>query len=124
MMQDKIMLRGMAFYGFHGTSRAERTVGQPFIVDVDLEKALAKPGLSDNLADTADYSKAYRVVKEIIEGPSRSLLESLAETIASRLLAAFDLEAVRVRVEKPRVPIKGVVSSAAVEIYRRKIKKP
>ncbi len=120
MTRDKISLRGMTFYGFHGVSPEERMVGQQFVVDVEMEKELARAGVSDNIADTANYARAYQMVQEVIQGPSRNLLESLAGSIASRLLATLDIEAVKVRVEKPHVPIHGVLTSAAVEIYRRK----
>ena len=63
----------------------------------------------------------YRVVKEIVEGPSRKLLESVAESIAEAILDGFDVEAVTVTIKKPEVPIKGsILSHAAVEIRRER----
>lgn len=124
MAKDKISLRGMTFYGFHGVSPEERAMGQQFVVDIELEVSLAKAGKSDSIADTTNYSHAFKLVQEVVQGPGRNLLESLAEAIASRLLATLDVEAVMVRVTKPHVPIHGVLSSASVEIYRRKGKKP
>ena len=53
----------------------------------------------------------YRVVKEIVEGPSRKLLESVAESIAEAILDGFDVESVTVTVKKPEVPIKGSILS-------------
>ncbi len=74
-------------------------------------------GRSDDPADTVSYSQMYRVVKEIVEGPSRKLLESVAESIAEAILDGFDVESVTVTVKKPEVPIKGsILSHAAVEI--------
>jgi dihydroneopterin aldolase len=34
--QDRILLEGMVFHGRHGTLPAERELGQPFVVDVEL----------------------------------------------------------------------------------------
>ena len=118
---DKIQLEGMTFYGFHGAKPAEQELGQRFVVDVEMHRDLSVPGLSDNLEDTINYSRAYRLVKEVMEGPSRKLLENLAETIAQRALKEFDLKAIRVRVKKPEVPMKGsILAHAGVEIFRER----
>ena len=109
----------MTFYGFHGVNPAEKELGQRFVVDMDIFTDLTKAGQTDDLGDTVDYSEVYRAVKDIVEGPSRNLLESVAAAIAERILAAHDIEAVRVRVRKPEVPMKGsILTHAAVEIFR------
>ena len=120
MSSDKICLEGMVFYGYHGATPAERELGQRFIVDLEVERDLFKAGGSDNLEDTVDYSALYKVVKDTVQGASRTLLESVAQIIAARVLEEFPVEAVRVKVKKPDVPIKGsVLAGASVEIYRR-----
>ena len=118
-MKDKIELRGMAFYGFHGVNPAEKELGQRFVVDLDIFTDLAKAGRTDDLGDTVDYSEVYKDIRDVVEGPSRNLLESVAAAIAERALAHHGVEAVRVRLMKPEVPMKGsVLTHAAVEIYR------
>ncbi len=120
MSPDKICLEGMVFYGYHGATPAERELGQRFIVDLEVEKDLFKAGGSDDLVDTVDYSALYKVVKDTVQGASRNLLESVAQIIAARVLEEFPVEAVRVKVKKPDVPIKGsVLAGASVEIHRR-----
>ncbi len=111
----------MVFYGFHGANPAEREVGQRFVVDLEVHRDLRPAGLSDDLADTVSYTRFYELVKEILEGPSRNLLENIAETIAQRVLEGFEVEAVKVRVRKPEVPIKGsVLDHASVEVFRER----
>lgn len=118
-MSDRIILKGMVFYGYHGVTPAEKTLGQPFVVDLELEMDLKVPGASDDVKDTVDYSQVYQLAKEVVEGPSHDLLESLAEGVAQKLLHTFPLNGVRVRVTKPHVPIKGaVVEGAGVDIHR------
>jgi dihydroneopterin aldolase len=118
---DKIQLEGMVFYAFHGVGPAEREVGQRFVVDLEVERDLRPAGLSDDLRDTVSYSQLYRLVKDILEGPSRKLLENLAETIANRVLSEFQIDAVRVKVKKPEAPVKGsILAHASVEVFRKK----
>ena len=119
MRDDKIELKEMVFYGFHGNSPAEQEVGQRFVVDLDVFRDLSAAGRSDDLKHTVSYVALYNSVKEIVEGPNRKLLENLAEAIAQSVLADFDIESVKVAVRKPEVPIKGsILSYAGVEISR------
>ena len=116
---DQIILEGMEFYGFHGANPEERALGQSYVVDLAVELDLSLPGGSDRLEDTVSYSHLYRTVKLVLEGESKNLLEATAQTIADRVLTEFPVKGVRVRVKKPRPPIRGsVIDNAAVEIYR------
>ncbi len=122
MPSDRIILEGMQFYGYHGGSPEERSLGQPFQVDLEAELDLSVAGKSDNRNDTVSYTHLYRIVKEVMEAEPQNLLEALAEEIARRSLDSFPLlQGVRIRVKKTRPPIKGaVLSGAAVEVYRRR----
>ena len=121
MRTGKIQLEGMVFYGYHGVSPAEQELGQRFVVDLEVRRDLSAAGLSDDPQDTVNYSLMYRVVKEVMEGPSRRLLENLAETIVQRILDGFDVDSVRVKVRKPEVPVKGsILAHASVEVLRER----
>ena len=118
---DRIMLKGLAFYGHHGVSPHEKALGQRFIVDVTLECDARAAGLSDDLADAVDYVPAYEIVKAVVEGESRDLIESVAEDIAAQILEKLNVGAVRVTIKKPEVAIRGsILSYAGLEIYRRR----
>lgn len=119
MQSDKITLSGMIFYGYHGVSHQERTLGQRFVVDLEMKTNLVPAGTSDDLSDAINYADAYQIVKNVVEGESKNLLEAVAEVIALHILSSFDLTAVCVRLTKPSPPIPGaVISAASVEINR------
>ena len=121
MQGDKILLEGMAFYAYHGVNESEKTQGQRFIVDVEMTADLSRASETDDLEDTVNYSHVFRSIKEIVEGPSRDLIEAVAGEIASRVLRDFPVEQIRVKVGKPDVPLKGAkLKGAAVEITRRR----
>jgi 7,8-dihydroneopterin aldolase/epimerase/oxygenase len=122
--EDKIVLEGMVFHGRHGTLPAERELGQPFVVDVELRLDLRPAGLSDDLTQTVDYGEVHKQVKEIVEGPPVSLTETLAERIAATVLEKHPpVEAIRVKVAKPHVRLGDtVLEGSAVEILRRRDK--
>jgi 7,8-dihydroneopterin aldolase/epimerase/oxygenase len=114
---DRLLLEGMTFSGRHGVLASERTELQPFTVDVELAADLTRAGASDRLADTVDYTRAHAIVREVVEGEHRDLLEALAEQIAERLLSLEGVRAARVRVAK-KPPLPGEFRAFAVEIER------
>ena len=118
--EDRILLEGMVFHGRHGTLPAERELGQPFVIDVELRLDLRPAGLSDELAQTVDYGQVHRRAREIVEGEPVNLTETVAERIAAAVLEDHPaVEAVRVKVAKPHVRLDGtVLAGSAVEILR------
>jgi dihydroneopterin aldolase len=113
----KIKLNEMVFYGYHGVHEEERSLGQRFIVSLVLE---TDPVLDDrirNLEHTVDYTKVYSEVKEIMESHQFHLLETCANTIATKLLADFCLlQKITICIQKPSVPINGSLKSVEVEL--------
>ena len=120
--EDRIVLEGMVFHGRHGTLPAERELGQPFIVDVELRLDLRPAGLSDELAQTVNYGEVHRRAREIVEGEPVNLTETVAERIAAAVLEDHPaVETVRVKVAKPHVRLDDtVLTGSAVEILRRR----
>lgn len=115
--RDLLVLEGMSFYGYHGETEAERTLGNRFQVDVEISIDLAAAGRSDHLADTLDYAHAFTLIREVVENERCNLLEAVADRVARRLLDEPRVESVRVRVGK-RPPIAGDIEQCAVIINR------
>jgi dihydroneopterin aldolase len=121
MASDLLFYDNLQFYGYHGAAEEERSLGQRFEVDVELEVDQRRAGLSDDLNDAVDYGAVFSIVQAIMEGPSRKLIESLAEAVAGDLLATFPAQAVTVTVRKPNVPIAGVsLRAVGVRIRRER----
>ena len=118
---DQITLDGMSFYAYHGVNPEERTQGQWFVVDMRVELDLSKPGRSDRLDDTVNYTDLYHTVKTVVEGQTYNLLEAVAEAIAQQVLDSFPVSAVWARVTKPSPPIKNaVLKGVSAEVYRER----
>ena len=118
---DRITLDGMSFYAYHGVNPEERTQGQWFVVDMRVELNLSKPGRSDRLDDTVNYTDLYHTVKAVVEGQTYHLLEAVAEAIARQVLVSFPVSAVWARVTKPSPPIRNaVLKGVSVEVYRER----
>ena len=119
-MSDRITLRGMRFMERHGVNPEEQVNPQPFEVDLILRTDLSKPATSDELSDTIDYSAAFTLVAEIVEGRSYRLIERLAGAIAEAILGSFPVDDVEVRVRKPKAPLAGAFETVEARLRRRR----
>jgi dihydroneopterin aldolase len=117
---DKLTLDDVRFFGRHGVTPAEESVGAWFSVDVELGVDLASAAVSDELTATIDYGAVAQRVVEIGTGPRVNLIERLAGVIAERLLSEFPAHDVRVRVRKMTAPLGGLVGTPSVELFRRR----
>lgn len=116
---DRIFLRGLAFFGFHGNIPAEAVNGQKFLVDLELRMDAGAAARSDRLEDTIDYSAVYQAVSDLVERNRFNLLETLADRIADSLLRSFSgVSLVVVEVRKPQAPLPGIFDEVAVAVER------
>ena len=120
-MKDKIILKGMRFFGYHGALDEEKRLGQQFEVDMELFLDLQPAGKTDRLDLSVSYASVFATVAEVMTGKSQDLLESVAETIAQNVLQSYAVvEGVKVTVKKPGAPIPGSFAYMAVEITRQR----
>ena len=115
-MPDKLCLEDVRFYGHHGVSKAEQTVGVWFSVDAELAVDLAAAAVSDDLGATVDYGAVARRIVEVGTQGRVNLIERLAGLIAQALLREFPAREVRVRKLTP--PLQGLVGTPSVELVR------
>lgn len=121
MKESRIIhLKGMEFYGYHGVLEEERIIGQRFIVDVDIYLPIGESRKNDELIGTINYVEVYSVIQNCVETEQFNLIETLADTIGSKLLDQFNCAGVKVEVHKPNAPIPGVFRDVSIEITREK----
>lgn len=117
---DKIRLKNLGFYGYHGVLAEENKLGQKFFVDIEMTTDLKAAGLSDNVGDTINYAEVYSIVKDIVENSRFKLLEALAEAIAVKILREFAMvKELVINIKKPEAPVNGIFDYFAVEIRRK-----
>jgi dihydroneopterin aldolase len=113
-----IEISGLSLYTHHGVSEAEREVGQRLVFDLRLELGESDATLTDRIEDTVDYGEVCQLVALLAVQRSHRTLERLCSTIADRLLADYELEAVWVKATKPEPPIPLTVEEVSVEVWR------
>ncbi|OFQ35931.1 dihydroneopterin aldolase [Corynebacterium sp. HMSC072D12] len=116
-MADRIELTGLECFGYHGVFEEEKKTGQPFIVDVTCW--LDTAGIEDDLSRTVNYAELADVTADIVEGPSRDLIETVAEEVAETAMQRFEiLHAIEVTIHKPKAPIPRTFADVAVVARR------
>lgn len=105
---DYLTIDGLTVRGAHGYYEAERQKEQSFLVSLTVGLHLRTPGQSDSLTDTIDYDSLKRIVDEVFAKETRYLVESLAETIAERILAETRALEVTISLQKPEVWESGI----------------
>jgi dihydroneopterin aldolase len=117
---DRIFVEDIRFYGHHGVTEAQQSVGAWFSVDVEVTLDLTPASLSDDLRATVEYGEVVHRVVEIGTKERVNLLERLGALVAEALLREFPVRAVRVRVRKLTPPIEGIHGIPGVELIRRR----
>jgi dihydroneopterin aldolase len=113
-----IEITGLSLYTHHGVSAAEREVGQRLMLDLRLEVGESDATVTDRIEDTVDYGEVCQLVALVAQQRSHRTLERLCSSIAERLLADYELEAVWVKATKPEPPIALPVQEVSVEVWR------
>ena len=121
--QDSIILKNLAFYGYHGVMPEEGKVGCRFSLDVMCGMDLEKPARTDNVEDTISYELIFNTVQQAFSEKRFKLMEALARHIVDRLFETYpDIDWIRIRVAKPEAPIPVVTGEFAVRLTRYRTK--
>ena len=118
-MADRIELTGLECFGYHGVFEEEKRTGQPFIVDITCWLNFSEAAADDDLTKTINYAELAEVAAEIVEGPVRDLIETVATDVANAAMRRFEgLYAVEVTIHKPKAPIPRTFGDVAVVARR------
>ena len=115
MMDDQLLIQGLAVECRIGVTEQERAAVQPIGIDLTLAMGAAKAARHDDVRETVDYAMLVSAVTRCVQGKPYHLLETLAEDVATLILQQFGVPRVVVRVKKRALP---GIDCAAVEITR------
>ena len=118
---DRIILKDLGLYGYHGVFAEEATLGQRFFIDLELGVDLSEPAATDRLSTGISYSDIYDVVKAAFETQRMKLLEAVAGNIVEKLFETFlSVNWIVIRIRKPEAPIAMVRGEAGIELHRQR----
>ena len=118
-MADRIELKGLECFGYHGVFDHEKQQGQKFIVYLTCWLDFKEAAATDDLEKTVSYADLADIAADIVEGPARDLIETVAIEIADKIMASDPLLfAVEVTVHKPDAPIERTFRDVSVVARR------
>ena len=115
---DKVIIKDMQVYAYHGALPEENVLGQNFFISLEMSLPLQEAGMTDDLTKGVSYAEVYEKVEKQAKENTFKLIETLAERTAKLVLEDFPVEKVKVTVRKPQPPIPGQFDYVAVEIER------
>ena len=113
---DRLGLRGITLPARIGVYPREKGRQQTLTFDLDFDVDAARAAPTDSLRDTIDYAAVTAVIAEFIGRQHYNLIETVADGVATAVLARFPTQRVRVRVTKPGVPLRR--AAAVIEVER------
>ena len=116
---DKIEIKNLKIYAYHGVFDEEKEVGQFFLISAELFLDLRPSSMSDDLLETVSYDDVAHTIESVVTEEKWNLIEAVAEAVASEILLNYKkIRKVRVRVDKPEAPIGLAFDTVSVTIER------
>ena len=109
-----IALKGLGALANHGVYDFERDRNQRFSADIVMWVETA--GTADDIAATVSYADIADEAMAVLTGTAVDLIETLAETIASRVMGHEGVVGTEVTVHKPDAPIDHPFADVSVTV--------
>jgi dihydroneopterin aldolase len=100
-MTARIFLRDLRTEVIIGIFDWERRVKQTISIDLEIPVDIRRAAATDRIEDTVNYKALAKRVLSFVEASDCQLVETLAERVALLLLQEFDLDWVRLTLNKP-----------------------
>ncbi len=118
---DKILIRNLKIFAYHGVLEDEKKNGQYFIFDIDATVDISAPCESDKVEDTVNYALMVENITETFTRQKDDLIERAAQRVARGLFESFGkITDLRILLKKPDAPIDADFDWVGVEINRKR----
>ncbi len=118
---DKIIIKDLEIFAYHGVLEEEKRNGQPFIVTAELFLDLREAGIKDDLSKTVNYAEVCQLISDTMTKEKFDLIEAVAEAVAGAILLRFEMiKEVHLIISKPMAPIPMTFDTVCVDIVRKK----
>lgn len=113
---DKIYIKGLELFAYHGVNPEEKRDGQTFILDITLYADLSRARRTDSLSDTVNYAAVRKTVQRAFTAESYDLIERAAQVVCETILNEHPgVEKVGLLLKKPEAPMNAKFDYVAVE---------
>lgn len=118
---DKIIIKDLKIYAYHGVNEEEKIKGQNFYLDITAYLDLSVPCESDNVDDTVSYAKIIKKAREVFCADKYDLIEKAAQVTLDAIFESFPkINECEILLKKPEAPISAEFGYVAVELRRKR----
>jgi dihydroneopterin aldolase/2-amino-4-hydroxy-6-hydroxymethyldihydropteridine diphosphokinase len=120
---DKMFVKNLNIFANHGVFEEEKSLGQLFILSLELELNLKKAGHSKNLHDTIHYGELCEKVQNVFTKEKYDLIETAALNTADFIMNEYPIvNGVKVFLKKPWAPIHMHLDTVEIMLERKRHK--
>lgn len=118
---DKITIKNLRLFAYHGVNPEEKENGQDFYLDIDYYVNITRACHNDCLDDTVSYAKVVKAVRRVFTAEKYDLIEKAAQVVADAIFDEFDqIFKVEITLKKPHAPVSADFDYMAVSIVRER----
>ena len=118
MYNYTVKLNSLKFDATHGLYKDEKTVNQPFQIDIEVSYQRGKT-CNDTIENSVNYENLYLISKAIVIDNTFSLIETIGEKIIQKVFETYShLQFASVTIRKPRIQFDNNCKCVEVVISR------
>ena len=95
----------------------EKLTRQVLKMDIEVEVNLRQAGSSDDIKDTVNYAEISQAIINFSKTEDNDLIETLAENICQHLFNTFNIQTIRLSIEK--IGVVTQAKSVGIKIQRQ-----
>jgi dihydroneopterin aldolase len=115
IIKQKVSLKGVRFFSYHGFYPEEQILGTEFILDIDTELVVYGSG-GDDISNTVNYERLLQIASEEMKIP-RKLIETVAHSILERIRHEFlAVQEIRISISKMHPIMSAEIENSGIEL--------
>ncbi|AGX41313.1 2-amino-4-hydroxy-6-hydroxymethyldihydropteridine diphosphokinase [Clostridium saccharobutylicum] len=120
---DKMYIKDLELFGYHGVFEEEKRLGQKFIISLELDLDLKFAARTGDLTKSVHYGELCEKVENEFLKESYDLIETAALNLADFILNEYKIiNGVKVFLKKPWAPVKKHLDTVEIMIERKRHK--
>ena len=118
---DKITIKGLKLFAYHGVNPEEKENGQSFFIDMNYYLNMVKACNNDCLDDTVSYAAVVKTIKKAFTAEKYDLIERAAQAVCDAVFSDFEaIEKIEITLKKPEAPVNADFDYMAVSLIRER----
>ena len=112
---DKVFINGLSIQTTIGFFAWEKQIKQTLVFDLAMAWDIKPAAANDELALTLDYADISQEIERFANNNPVDLLETLAERLASHLMAKYHIPWLSLKIHKPNAVHNAISVGVAIE---------